>query len=70
MAMTMQAMTAKDMRTVGSGPMTAYCLGWNDAYYQAIYYNPYRQGTQAQREYEDGHHDGSDARVLPANMGG
>lgn len=69
MAMTMQAMTAKDMRTVTANVITPYCLGWNDAYYQGIFYNPYRCGTKAQREYDDGHHDGSEARVLPANMG-
>lgn len=61
--------TARDLRTVTCNPVTAYALGYDDAYYQCIYYNPYRAGTQAQREYEEGHGDGKSMRCLTANAG-
>ena len=67
---TPRAWTARDLRTVSAAPLTPYCEGFNDACYQCIYYNPYRPGTQANRDYKEGHEDGSRDRQLPANMGG
>ena len=67
---TEECWTAKDLRTVTAAPLTPYCLGWNDAYYQDVYYCPYGRDTQAAIDYRDGHVDGKEARAYPAAVGG
>ena len=64
-----EVLTAKELRTVSCNPIEAYARGFDAAVYQRAYYNPYRDGTQAQREYVDGYKDGEDSRALTAAMG-
>lgn len=62
-----EALTARDLRTVAAAPLTPYRRGWDDARYQHIYDNPYRTGCALWHEYDQGHQDGIEARVMTVN---
>ncbi len=58
---------ARDLRTISATPLTPYRRGWEDAYYQNIYYNPAPRNTAEFGEYDAGHEEGMQLRCQLAN---
>ena len=65
---TTPGLNAADLATVSAMPLTEYSRGWEDAYYQAVYYNPYVRDMKLWHEYK-GHKAGTEERCLTANAG-
>ena len=67
---TTPGLSAADLATSTSvSPLTAYCRGWEDAYYQRVYMNSFSYERKLWHEYFEGHEDGTEARCLTANAG-
>lgn len=52
----------QDWRQPSATPRTPYQVGFDDARYGDVYYNPYLPTSMARSGYDDGHADGTLSR--------
>ena len=60
---------AVDWRQPAATPRTPYQIGFDDARYGDVYYNPYLPTSLAHDQYDAGHEDGTQARQRASEYG-